>query len=371
MARLRECIAVDAERRCAQDEGVGRTPRRPAATVGVWLAAAAAGATAVAAGCSLLQSYDGYLATDATAPADAGAEAGGIVLGPCTTNQGAHGLCAPPTPPGWSVATILYEGPATDPPQVCAAGYTPSCSGCSLYASLNDVPATCAACSCDPSPVQCATWLVAGCPLNGQADGGVPFVDSGCYPVPSEFTIQMAVGTYAAPFGSCAVQGGDASVPSMTWQQNATACIPTAQLEPGTCGSGETCLAQPPPPFPAAFCVSMSGDVSCPAGSPYSISRKVYAGATDTRGCAPCACGAPDGGVDKPMGRPGCVGSLQECPDDACAGNCYDLQCKAGIENGSLLVQNDPTFQGGCEVSGGQPTGSLTATGATTFCCTQ
>jgi hypothetical protein len=352
---------------------VACTPRGPAAIAGACFAAAAAGATAGAAGCSLLQSYDGYVGTDATAPGEAGgdtraeaAEAAGQTLSACTMSQGANGLCAPAVPHGWAGPLILFEGP-TDPAQVCASGYTSSCNGCLLHASPSTAEATCAACSCDPSPVSCGVWLAPGCPQQGQAfDGGFPFVAPGCYALPNGIDPQMVVGSYAAPVGSCAARGGQATVPP-AWQESATACIPTAQLQQGSCASGEWCLATPPPPFPPAFCVSQPGTVDCPSGSPYVVTRTVYDDAGDTRGCSSCTCGAPDGGMNAMNG--GCIGDIQSCMDDACAG-CSPVVCKLGIQ-GPVLVQIDPTFQGGCDHGGGQPTGQLTPTGATTFCCTQ
>jgi hypothetical protein len=337
----------------------------------------ASGLSSLAAGCSLLVPLDGSVG-DASTPSDdapsmmVGDAVGdasdamaelGAPLKPCVVGGGATGLCAPYPPDGWAGPLIFYEGPAADPVQACASGYAPSCSGCTLHASPSSDPATCATCSCDPSNVVCGIWLTDACE-SMSPEGGVPYPSSGCYgPIKPDQSFG-----YPAPVGTCNASGGGATI-GPPWGQTVTACSPTATLQTGNCAPGEWCLATPPPPFPARFCVSQPGTLACPGGT-YVVPFSTFQDASDTRACTKCSCGSPQNGNGMKGQGLQCSGEIQICEDDACS-ECTPAECQnPGWKY--VAVDIDPTpFEAGCEPEGGEATGQLEPTGPITFCCSQ
>jgi hypothetical protein len=122
-----------------------------------------------------------------------------------------------------------------------------------------------------------------------------------------------------------------------------------------------------------AWCIRASGDVPCPEGAAsFSVHHTFYDGAADTRGCSPCGCAPPEGGV--------CSGSVSLYEDAACASAIDDV---AVASTGPVCLDVQPpgtplesvrvsalTYQPGtCAPTGGDPTGSITPEGPTTFCC--
>jgi hypothetical protein len=137
------------------------------------------------------------------------------------------------------------------------------------------------------------------------------------------------------------------------------------------CPSGELCADAPPAPFETTACVSSSGNVACPAS--YTQKHIVYSSFTDNRGCSSCSCTVPMGIA--------CTGTakLDVFTDNACV----TLEDTFNV-NGTCASQSGPGSDTiasmrlagvslpnnfACTTSGGQPTGSATATGATTVCC--
>src|SRR5262249_22766239 len=96
-----------------------------------------------------------------------------------------------------------------------------------------------------------------------------------------------------------------------------------------------------------------------------------YLGADDTRACAPCTCGPPEGGT--------CAALVSVYADDACTqqigsvtANAAGLMC-VDVPQGSPLGSKEassPTYTpGSCEPSGGGEIGSVQPTYPLTFCC--
>jgi hypothetical protein len=151
------------------------------------------------------------------------------------------------------------------------------------------------------------------------------------------------------------------------WKTAARACTVEA---PGAC-AGEADVCAPASAAGFSLCIRASGDVPCP-GAAFPVRHTFYDGASDTRGCSPCGCAPPEGGV--------CTGSVSLYEDGACASAidqvavastgpvCLDVQ-PPGTPLGSARV-SAPSYQPGtCAANGGEPTGALAPEGPTTFCC--
>jgi hypothetical protein len=117
-------------------------------------------------------------------------------------------------------------------------------------------------------------------------------------------------------------------------------------------------------------CIQATGDRTCPDGWP--DRHVVYDGADDSRSCSDCTCGQPEGGT--------CSGLVSLYKDGACSAlvdavsvvsdgpTCVQVQPK-GSALGSQSLSMIAYQPGACAPGGGEPTGALTPTGPTTFCC--
>jgi hypothetical protein len=177
-------------------------------------------------------------------------------------------VCAPAVPAGWQGHVELFDGA-----QANAPGCILPWNGGELVAgnaSPTGAPAACSACTC-------------GAPSGGK----------------------------------CAPSGGKATTTAVTFASYGLACDNTHETVAMGC-SAQSCSPLPAPAFRPGLCIHEAGNVACPAGA-FSERHVYFASVLDTRGCAPCACGAP-------------------------AGNA-------------------------CAPSGGAPSGAVAGTEATTFCC--
>ena len=119
------------------------------------------------------------------------------------------------------------------------------------------------------------------------------------------------------------------------------------------------------------MCIYHEADVSCPDA--YPDKHLVYAGFDDQRTCSSCACSAPVGSS--------CTAALSVFKDGACSvpllGSlpisssgpaCVDL-VPAGLPLGSKTVTALAYAAGNCMPSGGEASGTVEASGPSTFCC--
>jgi hypothetical protein len=279
------------------------------------------------------------------------------------------GQCMPPVENGWAGPVALYEGSEAGAPTQCPSGFesTPVFIGSGM---LDAPPATCASCTCGaPTGATCSDpvmsfFLDPGCSGSPMA---TVTVSSSCTPT-TPGTIFATVAASQATGGTCTGTGGTATVTPPTWGSVVMACA--ASVSSQACGAGGTgtCSSPPPLPFKALECVMQVGTgMSCPPEYPAGPTPYFTGMSSDTRGCTAC-CGAPTGAqcsasVNAYMS--GCTGS----PSSTLAAptNCAGL---IGGEPVELVATPTLTSAGTCPV-GGTPTGSLTGTGATTFCCLQ
>lgn len=121
----------------------------------------------------------------------------------------------------------------------------------------------------------------------------------------------------AASGGACAPSGGVATVPPVMWAETAIGCEGNYPDALGCTGT-DVCLPRVASPFHAGMCIHQTGDVACPAGTPFSEHHVFYAGLFDTRGCAACACGAPSGAVCASSGGAPAGSAMQLQPSTYC-----------------------------------------------------
>jgi len=108
-------------------------------------------------------------------------------------------------------------------------------------------------------------------------------------------------------------------------------------------------------------CILSPGDLSCPPGA-YSVRHVYYASVSDSRACTACACGVAAGVTCSATAQQGCGQTGPAIP--------LPTACASLPSPGSVTLIAAATVTGGsCTPSGGQPTGALVPTGATTLCC--
>ncbi|NUP07262.1 MAG: hypothetical protein HOW73_14505 [Polyangiaceae bacterium] len=167
--------------------------------------------------------------------------------------------------------------------------------------------------------------------------------------------------------GTCTPTGGEPSGGEPTWGEGVKACRSATTLQ--GCDAGLTCIPRPPAPFEPRTCIGKVGDHECPAG-PFTLRSQSFSGFEDTRECSECTCGDSSGGS--------CKITLSLHTDTSCtsanpillqSGSCVDLSGNPTISGRTASITTPPSG-GSCPVTGGGvPSGSVTETNPTTFCC--
>jgi hypothetical protein len=367
-------------------EAARRTRR---AIAGAAVAAIASGFVAPLVACSVLLDWNGFTGGDSKpmppegggGPPDHGtfSDAPSTLL-TCGTNQ----QCSPAVPGGWSGPLVLFDGnPGSVSLPSCPSGYSAAYEG---KGGFDAGAATCSRCSCSVpqavtcSPPQLTFYSDTQCSNVCGADAGsAALTTTACAAVPStSCALYYAISSSAPSGGSCNVDGGVATIPAITWSDNALACTPVSLPERGSCRGGELCLPAPAQPFPPRFCVLQSGAAtSCPS-SGYTDGPHVYYAdqVDDTRACSACDCGPvsgatcryPPGGVAGfPYFDTSC-GVPSSGPFSVPAPCVPVLTMVKGFRLGTLPNLNP----GQCSpVEGtGAPMGAATPTNPTSLCCT-
>ncbi len=324
----------------------------------------------------------------------------GDSLADCADSDCAVDLeCVPAIPVGWGGfgRVALYTGTASTDP-ACPDGTTSQVhlgSG-----DLINTAATCSSCSCGAPAwggcelddytvgttglqgvrtrnVACSTMTATALtdlsipdPWNGScsalntAPGGQT-----CGMMPSGGCNTSIQANVARPIDGTCLEGGgvpNGGIPTFT---NARKACASTNLN--GCEGSEQCVARFAPPFEERVCIGKVGDVVCPAGFP---ERTVsYGDVSDTRACSGCSCGAGTGGT--------CKLTVSLFTDAACAspvggmptvesGACTDLPGNPTIAGKTAAVTQAPAG-GSCAVvpGGAIPSGTVTPTDPTTFCC--
>ncbi|MEZ4226920.1 MAG: hypothetical protein R3B13_38620 [Polyangiaceae bacterium] len=308
--------------------------------------------------------------------------------------------CAPVVPAGWTGPVAVYSGSNAAPDCLQSGGY----QTVKLNANNGLLPGTvtCPTCTCDGSTgVSCEASLVfmtdgtcSGGPCwGGDADqvkcGSAPYTDIvvqngiACDLIPTLISSDGsgAKAVWMGPLrsvagGACtAGETGSKTIPTPTWDKSVRACGDAPATGKG-CGSG-SCVPKPAAPFGSSVCIYQDGDHACPA--PFSAKTLGHQSFTEGRDCSACTCGTPG---------TGCTGTLTLYTDDNCSQNVTAVAAPNTCV--PLPVDPDPltTFppgsggmppadtrsghlqaSGNCPPTGGQVTGTATATGPVTFCC--
>ncbi len=298
---------------------------------------------------------------------------------------GATGSCAGdcvPLPPfdGWEGPGLLRLGPDDGTALAC-----PDRAPVIAYQGHAD-PVTpdisCGACTCSASSGTCGpppnlTASSAPCPGglgSPSAFDGPSGWDGTCTAHDPIDASAMVRSLTAAPLAIVEAGCAPSIVPpaqdpsQLSWKTAALACRETTS--PGiTCHDPAlTCAPAATPDF--RMCIFHEGVEPCPPSYPQQ--HLVYSGFDDQRSCSPCACGAPAGSS--------CTATLGVFKDSACgvgllddplssdSPSCFDL-APAGQTLGSKSITKLAYQPGTCTPSGGQPMGSASPSGVSTFCC--
>lgn len=167
--------------------------------------------------------------------------------------------------------------------------------------------------------------------------------------------------------GSCVASGGEPTLEPVSWMLLGKACgnAPVG----GGCGASQVCQPIPATPFKSGLCIYKEGEQATCPGEPFTEKHIFFEDAQDTRGCSSCSCDAPKGGTCAASIR---VHTSANCTDAAPtvfqAGSCGSLPAANNVVFGREAT-NITVSPGTCSAQGGDPTGSVTPTSATTFCC--
>ena len=264
-------------------------------------------------------------------------------------------------PSGWKGPVALYDGPIGTLPVDCTA--VPGTTDYSGFNGLDAAAPVCSGCSCGAASVTCPLQALQLDALSGTCttvSGSVTQQDAVCLATPvAALSAKAAAPT---PQTSCPPSGGVPNNPPPTWQIGGLACTPTAQG--AGCPATSVCVGGYPSPFGPTTCISKSGDHNCPAG--FTDKHLLLDGASDTRGCTACACGAAPGATCSATttgyAAAGCSGTTVAIPDD---GVCHALATAPA----SVKATVTGSVNSACPASGGTPVGTVAASGETTFCC--
>ncbi|MBL9020758.1 MAG: hypothetical protein JNL21_01110 [Myxococcales bacterium] len=282
----------------------------------------------------------------------------------------------PACPPG--TETVVYTGNATL--QNTSASCTscgcaaPAWSSCELYEDFDTNAAglqalypgnqTCGSFTGTngtltvPSP-----WAPNVCTALGPYPGGNTCGSPGPA-VPCNAYVDIGL---ARPFnGSCASTGGAPANASPTWQDEVKACRVVEGL--GGCTAPQACVPKPQGVYEPRICIGRAGDQTCPGA--FTQLTTAHGDFDDTRDCTGCSCGAATGGS--------CTLNVTLYSDAGCntpvgsgsSNTCAMLNGNPAVQRGRTTVVTPPSG-GSCPVvpGGGQPTGGVTETDPTTFCC--
>jgi hypothetical protein len=281
----------------------------------------------------------------------------------------------------WSmVPWLVWMGEGPPPPELCPAG----APNPAYTATPPPAAPSCGGCVCDPSSGSCgfaatASTLTSTCPGPGTAlDLPSPW-DGTCTTQAATAPGVQSVTVTLVSTEACAahlMQNDNHPQPSSFVQ----AC---GGMSVGTCSNpGDACMpALPPPPKSSphasrwTYCLSPMAEAPASCPHEYPVRYVSANGYTDTRGCAPCTCGAPVGSSCSPSlvsfysdaacSESNVVGAVtvgSEAPM-----GCVDIPLASPLGSaGAALSTYSP---GNCTPGGGGMTGVLTPLEPMVLCC--
>jgi hypothetical protein len=288
---------------------------------------------------------------------------------PCAVD-GNH-TCVENAPTDWSGPAAIATGSGSGSPPLCTGtGYDRQVE--SLFGSLNEGTPNCG-CTCSTPTGQCGTSICVHRTTTAQSCSlaGINIGDTCEHTVSVGSCFNATVSAYYKPMapqwnatGMCTAQP-TTSIPMPTWSRRMVACETNA-ADPAGCTSSAQCLPDLVNPL-EAWCIYRDGDHACPAG-PFS-ERTIYNdGFTDGRSCSTCTCGSPSGSCSGSMdfsyqNVQNCFGSF--LLDSVPYGSCAQIDTSVG----PVAAPRTPVATASCPPTGGTLQGSVTRSGAVTFCC--
>ncbi|MCA9591953.1 MAG: hypothetical protein KC776_01540 [Myxococcales bacterium] len=269
--------------------------------------------------------------------------------------------CLPGAPQGWLGPVALNV--ATGAPAACAGDYPTSALATDVVHGDLDAGTSSCSCACDPpTGATCSSASVGGygngvctTPVTGQI---WTVKDGECFSLPAICVSTNVRATSTLSAGPCTPKPAH-TLPTPSWATEARACQTSSTA--GLCGSGETCL--PSKPSGSSMCIYVLGDTACPTTG-YSEKHLFYTGVSDSRECSACSCGTPKGGCSAGTlsfynNGAGCMGVPSSTTSMASCGSHGFCSMKYAAAKPSVS----------CTPSASTLSGSVSATGAQTFCC--
>jgi len=292
----------------------------------------------------------------------ASGHAGSAGAAGASSSCGAGWHCALPAPADWLGPVVVGLGSL---PCSAAGGYPKK--ELDLHSGILPGTPDCV-CECAADSTTCrasvTNWDNSICddnPLGGSWLDVGSCVGLDCYS-------ETYVGLEVRPSGSCTMQESS-SIPTPTWAEDLRVCGGASDL--GGCGGGQLCLPEPAAPFPDT-CVYREGSHACPAEYPVRTVR--HQGFDDLRSCSECTCGALSGArceavVDLYSGSGGNDCATLGANDHVLTYPADPFCLGCGGYDGAILRSTAVIDAGSCSPIGGEPSGSVVETGATTLCC--
>jgi hypothetical protein len=290
---------------------------------------------------------------------------------PCASSPGF--ACVAVAPPGWTGPVAIFEGSGEPLPTV------PSCAGSFPTDTFDgfdvlDAPSPTCACSC-------------GAPTGSECAGSASFFQDGVCAKTCGKPATLSPGTCTSvnvsgcPGGGAmlsisASASGGACAPSLAtsvspwaWTKEVRACGLAEPASELSCAAGTACVPVPSLPYEFGnLCVVREGTWACPAAFP--AQRVYYTGASDTRSCSACSCGAATdvactGGTTKSYFDSSCAVLVSSVSSpESCGGGRSGFV--AAMELSGITASG-----GSCAASSVTPTGEVSSTQPTTLCCSQ
>jgi hypothetical protein len=293
----------------------------------------------------------------------------------CADSDCGNFECVDEAPNGWEgyfrMNTTPYPNMA---PSMCPDGAAPAvyfdtpnpgdCSDCSCGAWENA--------ACAPPPISC--WDNTDNCMGGTSADVTPFVPDGtCWDVPgisngNDNSCRLTGMASVMDQGSCEPSGGALMFPE-PWMNQDDVCGP---IKSGTgCGNKKACVPKGTGDYAGPVCIRKAGPGTCPAAYPNEVLAAT--GEVDDRACNACQCEVSgvtcSDGIYTVYNSNGCDPNTSST-SEVDSMSCVDVSDELDNGTGSIELTTAPQAEGGsCAESGGEPMGSVTPQGETTFCC--
>jgi hypothetical protein len=306
--------------------------------------------------------------TDALIDASAADAHEGAADAPTTACERGGQSCAPAIPPA-------FQGPVAFVESTADGGLAPAPPNCAPPYSVDAVdgydvpifaPATCQ-CACGDVDAGCTAPAIQTFTDNVCVNSCTTVLAGTCTAAGCTSTSQSAkIVTGAQAQGGSCPESVQKVVPvwrpTQDWGAMGRGCAIATALPDGGCTGTDLCV--PALPVGGALCVWQAGDTPCPATYPRKV--RVYASATDSRGCTDqCSCGPPTGVT--------CASTTTVSPSASCTGGTLLLagSCVSYASAATPHVSTTVTpMSGSCTPGGASaPTGTVAPAQPTTVCC--